>query len=97
MIIPAQDYILLTVEKKEEVSKGGIILPDKTSDTPQCGTVALDKDHWTKHEDGTQVVESWAKGIKVWFKRWAGEPINYNGKEYLLIHLKDIVAFEETR
>ena len=83
MIVPAQDYILLTVEKKEEVTKSGIYLPEKTADTPQCGTVA-------------QAKEGFAKGVKVWFKRWAGEPIKYDGKEYLLIHLKDVVAFEKT-
>lgn len=96
MIIPAQDYILLTVEKKaEEKTAGGIYLPEKTADTSQCGTVAQDKEYDVKYfQNGNGGGKSslvFKKGVKVWFKRWAGEPIG----DYLLVHLKDIVATEE--
>ncbi|MCK9370722.1 co-chaperone GroES [Candidatus Dojkabacteria bacterium] len=81
MLIPTKDYILLTVEKKEEEkTASGIYLPEKIADTPQYGTVVLG--------------EGYETGWKVFFKMWAGTPINYEGVDYLLVHIKDVVAFE---
>ena len=100
MIIPTQDYILLTVEKKaEEKTQGGIYLPEKVSDIPQCGTVAQDKAIFSSNSSteigsgcGGMTITEYKKDTKVYFKRWAGEPID----DYLLVHIKDIVAYEKT-
>ena len=86
-IKPTKDYILLTVDKKkEEVSAGGIYLPEKASSEPQCGIVAFKE--WYSSNDPLHT------GVKVWYKKWAGESINYNGTDYLLVHIKDILAYE---
>lgn len=99
MIIPTQDYILLTVEKKaEEKTQGGIYLPDKVSDTPQCGTVARNKIFVSGTPStgagagGGLTMTEYTKGTKIYFRKWAGEPIG----DYLLVHIKDIVAYEKT-
>ena len=85
-IIPTKDYILVTVEKQaEEKTASGIYLPEKTADTPQCGTVIVQCDLSDF---------MFKKNAKIFFKMWAGTPINYNGVDYLLVHIKDVVAYE---
>lgn len=86
MIIPTKNHLLLIVESKtEKQTASGIYLPEKTADTPQCGTVIVQCDLSDF---------MFKKNAKIFFKMWAGTPINYEGVDYLLVHIKDVVAFE---
>ena len=101
MIHPIGDYVLVEVEKQEEQTVGGIILPEMKKDKLQTGTLV----------EGMYVNESpnlaamLSPGVKIWFKMWSGEPVEYFkddkrvrfGKvkmNYLLINRKDIIAYE---
>lgn len=92
MIKPLGDYVLVEPEKLEEQTAGGIILPEMKKDKPQTGKLVADCDLLPA-------------GTKIWFKMWAGEPVEYMkddkrvkfGKvkmDYLLIRWKDIIAYE---
>mgnify|MGYP001572807762 CR=1 FL=1 len=83
MLKPLGEYVLIAPDKQEDKTEGGIILPEMKKDQSQTGIVLYDIDYYTK------------KGTRVWFKLWAGEPIKYEGVNYLLVHKKDIVAYEK--
>lgn len=100
MIKPIGDYVLVDVDKQDEQTQGGIILPTQKKDQPQTGTV-ID----ISVNAAEKVLVDFKPGIKIWFKMWAGEDVEYLKedkrvkfgsvkKKYKLIHLKDIIAFE---
>ena len=88
MIKPLGEYVLIEPDKIEDKTESGIILPEMKKDKPQTGTIVQDK-----NAEGYNL-QYFKKGWKVWFKMWAGEPIKYEGKDYLLIHKKDLIAYE---
>ena len=83
MIKPAPNYILLKVdEEKEETTESGIILPEAKTDVHQHGVVISGGEY----EAGTTVI----------FKRWAGEKITWEDKDYEIVHVKDVIAADTT-
>ena len=102
MIKPIGEYVLIEPDKIEDKTESGIFLPEMKKDRPQTGTVV--EDFVTPQKGNTVYIVP--KGAKVWFKMWAGEPIEYFKddkrvkfgkvkKDYLLIHRKDIIAYED--
>lgn len=89
MIKPIGDYVLVEPEKIEDKTESGIILPEMKKDRPQTGIVI----DYPIPNPPTQT-RHLKPGTKVWFKMWAGEPVKYEGKDYLLIHRKDLIAYE---
>jgi chaperonin GroES len=83
MIKVLDNYVLIEPEKMEEVTVGGIVLPQERKDTPQTGIVI--------DNGGLDL----AIGKRVWFKMWSGENIKYENKEYKIVHYKDLLAYEE--
>ena len=85
MIKPLGEYVLIEPDKIEDKTESGIILPEMKKDKPQTGIVII------PFPTATPLIKP---GTKVWFKMWSGEPIKYEGKDYLLIHQKDLIACE---
>ena len=88
MIKPIGEYVLIEPDKIEDKTESGIFLPEMKKDRLQTGTVV---NYLIPFSPNLK------KGTRIWFKMWAGEPIKYEGKDYLLIHKKDLIAFEDKR
>jgi chaperonin GroES len=71
----------------EEVKKGGIIIPDTAKEKPQKGEV-VEVASVKKDDDPMQV----KKGEKILFAKYAGNEIEINGKEYIIMSEEDILA-----
>lgn len=84
MIKPLNNYILVDPEPLEEVTAGGILLPEKKNDTPVKGTV-LNANNHPYLKDGNKVL----------YKMWAGEKVIDGDQEYLLIHFNDLIGLVE--
>ena len=81
---PLADRLLVKPEKTEEVTKGGIVIPDTAKEKPLKGEILA---------RGKKVVEpELKKGVKVLFKKFSGSNIPYEGVELLLIREEDILA-----
>lgn len=89
-ITPAAGYILLLPEEKETKTASGILLPDTASEKPQSGqVVAVGLPEVTS--DGKK--ESPAKaGDRVIYKKWGGNEIKIEGKEYMFVKFEDILG-----
>ena len=92
MLKPGVDRVILKVVEKEEVSKGGILLPDTASkEKPQEGKV-IEVGSGKVLENGQKVALEVKKGDKVIFAKYAGAEVKVQGEEYLILSEKDILA-----
>ncbi len=93
-IRPLQDRIIVKRIEGEEVSRGGIIIPDSAKEKPQEGKVtAVGKGK--VGEDGKVQPLDVKKGDKVLFSKYAGTEINIEGDEHLIIREDDVLGVLE--
>lgn len=90
-IKPAPGYLLIEPEEKTKQTVSGIYLPETASaDKPQTGIIL--GVGATTIDDG-QKVESPAKaGDRVIYKKWGGNDVKIDNKEYLFVKFEDILA-----
>lgn len=90
-IQPLADRIIVEVLEAEEVTKGGIVLPDTAKEKPQeAKVVAVGKG---KVSDEGKVIPPEVKvGDKVLFGKYSGAEIKFDGNEYLILKEEDILA-----
>lgn len=88
---PAPGYILLEPEEAETRTASGIVLPDSVEEKPQVGKVlAVGDDEVT--DSGTKRTAAAKVGDRVVYKKWGGNEIKLEGKEYLFVKFEDVLA-----
>ncbi len=93
-IRPLQDRIIVKRVEGEEVSSGGIIIPDSAKEKPQEGKViAVGKGKIG--EDGKVQPLDVKKGDKVLFSKYAGSEVNIDSDEHLIIREDDVLGVIE--
>jgi len=89
---PTAGYLLIEPLDKETKTASGIYLPDNAGEKPQKGKVIAVGG--VLLQDG-QKVESPAKlNEVVLYKKWGGNEVKIEGKEYLFVKFEDILAIE---
>lgn len=89
-IQPLADRIVVKVLEAEEVTRGGIVLPDSAKEKPQqAEVIEVGKG---KISDGKVIAPEVKKGDKVLFGKYSGTEITIDGKEYLILKEEDILA-----
>jgi len=76
---------------EEEVTKGGIILPDTAKEKPQRGEIVA-VGPGRLDEQGKYIPMDVKKGDKVIYARYAGSEIKIEDDEYLILRESDILA-----
>ena len=87
---PLHDRVVVKAAELEEMSKGGIILPDTAKEKPQQGEVIAVGPG--KTENGVLVEPQVKKGDKVLYGKYSGTEVNVDGQEYLIVRESDILA-----
>lgn len=88
---PLDDRIVVRPIKKEEMTKGGIILPDTAKEKPQEGEViAVGPGKLT--DDGTRIEMDIKKGDKVMYAKFSGTEIKLDDEELLIMRESDVLA-----
>ncbi len=86
---PLSDRILVKRLEEEEVTKGGIIIPDTAKEKPQQGkVVAIGEGKLL--DNGARVTPGVKVGEVVLFGKYAGTEIKLDGEEYLILREDDI-------
>ena len=103
-ITPLFDNVLIKPLEAEQKLPSGIILPDSAKEKPQMGEVMAvgtgsegcgdcecgnDKGSCCKSAMVVKV------GQKVMYKKWGGNEIKVDGKEWTIVEQKDILAIVE--
>jgi len=90
-IEPLGDRVVIKPTPKEEVSKGGIVLPDTAQERPQEGRiVAVGPGRLT--EDGKRIAMEVKKGDKVIYSKYAGTEFKVDDEELVIMREADILA-----
>jgi chaperonin GroES len=88
---PLGDRVVVQPSEEEEVTKGGIILPDTAKEKPQRGEiVAIGPGRLD--EEGKRIPMEVKKGDKVIYSKYAGSEIKQDDKEVLILRESDILA-----
>jgi len=88
---PLGDRVLVKPIPREEVTKGGIILPDTAKEKPQEGEV-LAVGPGRLGDDGKRLPMDVKVGDKVIYAKYAGTEIKIDGEEYIILRESDILA-----
>ena len=90
-IEPLGDRVVIKPTPKEEVSKGGIVLPDTAKEKPQEGKIiAVGPGRLT--EEGNRIAMDVKKGDKVIYSKYAGTEFKLDGEELIIMREGDILA-----
>ena len=93
-IRPLDDRIVVETMEAEEVTKGGIVLPDTAKEKPQKGKVVV-VGPGKLLDDGKRSKIDLKKGDVVLFGKYAGDEVTVDEKEYKILRESDIFAKEE--
>jgi len=88
---PLGDRVVVRPSSEEEVTKGGIILPDTAKEKPQRGVI-IAVGPGRLDEEGRRVPMEVKKGDKVIYSKYAGSEIKQDDEEVLILRESDILA-----
>jgi len=91
---PLGDRVVIEREESEEVTSGGIVLPDSAKDKPARGRVVSTGDGKLL-DDGSRGEFQVKVGDRVIFSSYAGETFRIDDDELLLMREDDILAVIE--
>lgn len=91
---PLHDRLIVRASEPEEVSKGGIILPDTAQEKPQQGEV-LAIGPGKIDEAGKTLPMSVKVGDTVLYGKYSGTEINLDGGDVLIMRESDVFAVVE--
>mgnify|MGYP001611628136 FL=1 len=88
---PFGDRVVIKPVEREDVSPGGILLPDTAKEKPQEGKVVAVGPGRTA-DDGKRIAMESKVGDLVLYSKYAGSEIKEEGEEYLILRENDILA-----
>ncbi len=90
-IEPLGDRVVIKPLPKEEVSKGGIVLPDTAKEKPQEGEI-IAVGPGKLSEDGKRIAMEVKAGDKVLYSKYAGTEFKVDEEELVIMRESDILA-----
>ena len=93
-IRPLGDRILVQRVEAEEMTAGGIILPETAKEKPKEGRVIAIGEGRTL-DNGDKSTFSVKEGDLVLFTSYAGTDVKYQGDEYMIMREDDVLAISE--
>ena len=91
---PLGDKVVVARDESEDITAGGIVLPDSAQDKPSRGTIVA-VGTGKLLDDGTRGEMQVNKGDRILFTSYAPETINIDDEEFLLMSESDILAVIE--
>lgn len=90
-LTPTAGYLLIEPLDKESKTAAGIYLPDSAGEKPQKGRVLATgsntKDYKSPCKNGDVVI----------YKKWGGNDVKIDGREYLFVKFEDVLAVENSK
>lgn len=91
---PLGNRVVVEPIEQEEITAGGIVLPETAKEKPQKGTV-LSVGPGERDDEGKRIPMDVAKGDTVLFAKYAGTEIKVEGKKLLILRESDLLAIVE--
>ncbi len=93
---PLADRLVVKPIEREEVTKGGIVLPDTAKEKPQEGKV-LAVGPGRLSEDGKRIAMDVKVGDIVIYAKYGGSEIKIDDEELIILRESDILATKTER
>lgn len=93
-ITPLFDNVLIKPLEAETKLPSGLVLPDSAKEKPQMGEIMAVGTGGTD-EKGNTITMMVKVGQKVMYKKWGGNEVKVEGKEWMIVEQKDILAIVE--
>ncbi|GAB4423189.1 MAG: co-chaperone GroES [Anaerolineales bacterium] len=91
---PLGDRVVVEPIEQDEVTPGGIVLPETAKEKPQQGTV-LAVGPGSRDEDGDYIKMDVSVGDKVLYAKYSGTEFKVDGKKLLILRESDLLAIVE--
>jgi chaperonin GroES len=88
---PLGSRVVIEPIEQEDVTAGGIVLPETAKEKPQQGKI-LAVGPGDRDEDGDRIAMDVAVGDKVLYAKYSGTEIKVDGKKLLILRESDILA-----
>ena len=88
---PLGNRVVIEPLESEEITAGGIVLPETAKEKPQKGKV-LSVGPGERDEDGDYIKMDVKEGDTVLFAKYAGTEIKMDGKKLLILRESDLLA-----
>jgi chaperonin GroES len=93
---PLGSRVVIEPIEQEEITAGGIVLPETAKEKPQRGTV-LAVGPGDRDEDGDYIKMDVKVDDVVLFAKYSGTEIKVDGKKLLILRESDLLAIVETK
>lgn len=90
-VVPLGEKVVIKRMEAEDVTAGGIILPDAAKEKPQQGRVLSIGDGMLL-PDGTRTDHLVSEGDRVLFRSYAGTEVVVDGEDLLIMNEDEILA-----
>ncbi|MDO4218489.1 MAG: co-chaperone GroES [Synergistaceae bacterium] len=91
---PLADRLVIKTSESEEMTKGGLVLPDTAKEKPVEGEV-IAVGVGKLSDDGKRIPMEVKVGDKVIFSKYSGTEVKLDGETYLVIGERDVLAVIE--
>ena len=91
---PLGGRVIVEPIEQEEMTAGGIILPETAKEKPQEGKI-LAAGPGDRNEDGERMEMEVKVGDKVLYAKYSGTEVKLDGKKMLILRESDILAIVE--
>jgi chaperonin GroES len=88
---PLGNRVVVEPVEQEEITAGGIVLPETAKEKPQKGKV-LSVGPGDRDEDGKRIPMDVSEGDIVLFAKYSGTEIKMDGKKLLILRENDLLA-----
>lgn len=92
---PLGNRVVVEPIEQEEVTAGGIVLPETAKEKPQKGKV-LSVGPGERDESGKRIPMDVSVGDTVLFAKYAGTEVKVDGKKLLILKESDLLAIIES-
>jgi chaperonin GroES len=88
---PLHDRVVVRRVDSEEMTRGGIIIPDTAKEKPQEGEI-IAVGSGARDEAGKLVPLDVKAGDRILFGKWSGTEVKLNGEDLLIMKESDIMG-----
>ena len=93
-IRPLDDRVVVEPFEAEEITRGGIVLPDSAREKPQRGKVIATGPGKLLEKTGERGEMSLKVGDRVFYGKYSGTEIELEGDTYVILRESDVLAVQ---
>ncbi len=88
---PLGDRIVVKPKEEDEVrTSSGLVIPDTAKEKPQLGEVLAVGPG--EYKDGERIPVDVSVGDLVFYSKYGGTEVKYEGEDYLILSARDVLA-----